>query len=83
MKKICGRCGECREEKDFLMGDKKCYKCVYKEKEESGLTKLKKHLCRQCQLVLDSARLYCSEECEYLWKKKQKASHWTKLVKSL
>lgn len=76
---LCSGCNVERKDSDFLMGNEKCYKCVY----EMKLRKIKKvRKCRECQEILCSSKwTYCSDECSKIGWARQKKDYWTNLVK--
>ena len=78
------------EEKDFIEGRMRCYKCVYKEKLEiiknrPKVRRRKTQYCRKCgneiafdeQLKKRQRNIYCSPECAKLGHQEQNGNFWT------
>lgn len=82
---ICENCKEDRKDSDFLMGNKECYKCVYKKKTEikkEEEKKDKKVLCRICNGVVRLPKLvFCSDECAHIGFIKQKKAYWHRNIR--
>ena len=77
---ICCQCKEDRNENDFLLENKSCYKCVYKKK--LGKIKITRK-CRVCnELLAGNKWAYCSDECSSAGWAKQKKDYWVNHVKS-
>lgn len=69
----CNYCLKDREERDFY-GKSICYKCVYDEKMEIEMVKLKnkRKCCPLCGLEIPSNKVkYCSFECADIARKEQ------------
>src|SRR5690242_13896132 len=83
---ICEKCSLDKDEKDFIKGQKECYKCRYKEKLKNCKSKKRIRLCRECYQPIPkeknkiSRRVYCSEKCAFIGHKKQNNEFWTKNI---
>ena len=77
----CKSCKFKKPKKDFLMGNKECYKCVYEKK----LKNIKSvNICRICEKPCDSHRwVYCSAECSRQGDIQNNKDYWVKLVKKV
>jgi len=81
---ICSECREEREIDDFLMGELKCYKCVYKCKMavvESMKTKKKLNACKICgNAVKPPKTAFCSDKCADIGWENQRKEYWVRKV---
>jgi len=83
---ICEECLIDCKEKDFLMGNKCCYRCVYNKKK--GKEKRKKtpiSYCRICHKEIINSeddknprKVFCSDDCYVIGQKEMCTQHWTR-----
>ena len=72
---ICECCCNDLESKDFINKNKKCYRCVYAEKINKTIKKIKK--CKWCEKeYILGRRLYCSSECAQKSQDHMSANAW-------
>ena len=75
---FCPDCKLYRDEKDFILNQTSCYKCIYEKKTklEKTLKKLKK--CKICNTLLHDVKKfsYCSEDCAEIGKYKVRRLQW-------
>ncbi len=87
---ICEKCLKFKNHNDFLMNNKVCYQCVYKNKLEIEKENKKKNLCRICKrkIYVDETlkkrqrNVFCSPECALRGHKLSSQSYWTRLLRS-
>jgi hypothetical protein len=79
---FCDGCKQELEEKLFLMNQKKCYKCIYKEKLELSKKKSNFLRCKNCKkrflLKKGGRRSHCSQECATAYWKRQQREFWAR-----
>ena len=84
---ICENCLIDCKEKDFLMGNKTCYRCVYnKKKEKTKISKKNKHCCRICQNEIinseqNTRKVFCSQNCYLIGQRDMCRHHWTRILR--
>jgi hypothetical protein len=81
---FCTSCKKEKDDKDFFIDSKKCYKCIYNEK----VSKMKKitlpTYCKMCnELCGDKRWVYCSDECGQMGKKEHGKHYWIRHVRSM
>ncbi len=88
---ICQECLKNYDVKDFLMGNKTCFRCVYqKKKGKVKLEEIKKIYCRICdsEILIDNLNkqrhrtIFCSETCYIIGRKIQCRDHWTRKLRN-
>jgi hypothetical protein len=81
---ICLTCCADKNVKDFLMGKKECYKCVYERKINKENSKPKINKCRVCTKNCSEHRwVYCSKKCAEIGELKQNREYWFNVIKSV
>ena len=89
---ICPECLKECDRKDFLMGNKTCYRCVYQKKKGKTKSKeIKKIYCRICEseIIIDKSTkqrhrtIFCSEACYIIGRKNQCRDHWTRKLREV
>lgn len=78
--KVCKKCNSEKNPSDFILGNEKCYKCVYSEKLK--LIKKSRFLnCLECGSRLHKSRWkYCSKKCSDKKSGEKRKEHWTRKV---
>jgi hypothetical protein len=86
---ICERCFQQKEDKDFLLGNDKCYKCVYEMKTQNKNID-KKNNCKICKKEILKSEYYkkkprssfCSEECAKIGHNEVVNNYWTRRLRA-
>lgn len=89
---ICPGCNKECEDRDFLMKQVVCYRCMYRlktEKDKKTKKERKKIFCRQCdkEILTDKyskkrqRTIYCSQECYTIAHKIMAQNYWTKALR--
>jgi hypothetical protein len=75
---ICPECNLERQEKDFLMNQKECYKCSYNKKVEESKRLRNTKYCQLCgKVITDKLRkAFCSVSCGNIGHRKLRNERW-------
>jgi hypothetical protein len=88
--KKCVNCFKMTEEKDFLLGSDKCYRCVYEIKKKNQVIDKKNKKCKICKKEILISEYYkkkprssfCSEECAKIGHNDVVNNYWTRRLRA-